>query len=71
LPPPVITTTFPSMFVLMMFSLLLCEELYAGKTAVKFNIPEAEAVDRLKDLIREHGKWVDPAPQATDVEAVS
>jgi (E)-4-hydroxy-3-methylbut-2-enyl-diphosphate synthase len=27
---------------------------------VKFNIPEAEAVDRLKDLIREHGKWLDP-----------
>jgi (E)-4-hydroxy-3-methylbut-2-enyl-diphosphate synthase len=35
--------------------------LYVGKTAVKFNIPEAEAVDRLKDLIREHGKWVEPA----------
>jgi 1-hydroxy-2-methyl-2-(E)-butenyl 4-diphosphate synthase len=37
--------------------------LYVGKTPVKFNIPEAEAVERLKDLIREHGKWVDaPAP---------
>ena len=35
--------------------------LYVGKTAVKFNIPEAEAVDRLKDLIREHGKWIEPA----------
>ncbi len=35
--------------------------LYVGKTAVKFNIPEAEAVGRLQDLIREHGKWVDPA----------
>jgi (E)-4-hydroxy-3-methylbut-2-enyl-diphosphate synthase len=34
--------------------------LYVGKAAVKFNIPEAEAVDRLKDLIREHDKWVDP-----------
>ena len=34
--------------------------LYVGKTAVKFNIPETEAVDRLQDLIREHGKWVDP-----------
>jgi (E)-4-hydroxy-3-methylbut-2-enyl-diphosphate synthase len=34
--------------------------LYVGKTAVKFNIPEAEAVDRLKDLIREHGKWAEP-----------
>jgi (E)-4-hydroxy-3-methylbut-2-enyl-diphosphate synthase len=33
--------------------------LYVGKQAVKFNIPEAEAVDRLKDLIREHGKWVE------------
>jgi (E)-4-hydroxy-3-methylbut-2-enyl-diphosphate synthase len=34
--------------------------LYVGKTAVKFNIPEGEAVDRLVDLIREHGKWADP-----------
>jgi (E)-4-hydroxy-3-methylbut-2-enyl-diphosphate synthase len=34
--------------------------LYVGKTAVKFNIPEAEAVSRLRDLIAEHGKWVDP-----------
>jgi len=38
--------------------------LYVSKTAVKFKIPEPEAVDRLKDLIREHGKWVDPVPQA-------
>jgi (E)-4-hydroxy-3-methylbut-2-enyl-diphosphate synthase len=38
--------------------------LYVGKTAVKFNIPEAEAVDRLQDLIREHGKWIDPVPEA-------
>lgn len=38
--------------------------LYVGKTAVKFNIPEAEAVDRLVDLIREHEKWVDPEPAA-------
>jgi len=36
--------------------------LYVGKKAVKFNIPEAEAVDRLIDLIREHGRWVDAAP---------
>jgi (E)-4-hydroxy-3-methylbut-2-enyl-diphosphate synthase len=34
--------------------------LYVGKTPVKFNIPEAEAVDRLKDLIREHGRWIEP-----------
>jgi (E)-4-hydroxy-3-methylbut-2-enyl-diphosphate synthase len=33
--------------------------LYVGKQAIKFNIPEAEAVDRLVDLIREHGKWVE------------
>lgn len=39
--------------------------LYVGKTPVKFNIPEAEAVERLTDLIREHGKWVDaPEPAA-------
>ncbi len=37
--------------------------LYVGKAAVKFNIPEAEAVDRLKDLIREHGKWIEPATE--------
>jgi (E)-4-hydroxy-3-methylbut-2-enyl-diphosphate synthase len=35
--------------------------LYVGKKPVKFNIPETEAVERLVDLIREHGKWVDPA----------
>ena len=38
--------------------------LYVGKTAVKFNIPEADAVDRLQDLIRAHGKWVEPAAAA-------
>ncbi len=42
--------------------------LYVGKTAVKFNIPEAEAVGRLQDLIREHGKWVD-APAAIPTPA--
>jgi (E)-4-hydroxy-3-methylbut-2-enyl-diphosphate synthase len=39
--------------------------LYVGKTAVKFNIPEEEAVERLVDLIREHGRWFDaPEPAA-------
>jgi (E)-4-hydroxy-3-methylbut-2-enyl-diphosphate synthase len=33
--------------------------LYVGKKPVKFNIPEEEAVERLVDLIREHGKWVE------------
>jgi (E)-4-hydroxy-3-methylbut-2-enyl-diphosphate synthase len=42
--------------------------LYVGKTAVKFNIPEAEAVNRLKDLIREHGKWMEPAQQTAALE---
>ncbi|MDZ4287999.1 MAG: (E)-4-hydroxy-3-methylbut-2-enyl-diphosphate synthase [Prosthecobacter sp.] len=39
--------------------------LYVGKTAVKFNIPEEEAVERLVDLIKEHDRWVDvPLPVA-------
>lgn len=37
--------------------------LYVGKTAVKFNIPEEEAVERLVDLIKEHGRWFE-APVA-------
>jgi len=37
--------------------------LYVGKKPVKFNIPEAEAVDRLVDLVREHGKWMDPVAE--------
>lgn len=43
--------------------------LYVGKTAVKFNIPESEAVDRLQDLIREHGKWVDPPSAQSQLAA--
>jgi (E)-4-hydroxy-3-methylbut-2-enyl-diphosphate synthase len=38
--------------------------LYVGKQAIKFNIPEAEAVDRLVDLIKEHNKWVEPEAKA-------
>jgi (E)-4-hydroxy-3-methylbut-2-enyl-diphosphate synthase len=38
--------------------------LYVGKQAIKFNIPEAEAVDRLVDLIKEHNKWVEPESPA-------
>ena len=34
--------------------------LYVGKKPIKFNIPETEAVERLVDLIKEHGKWVEP-----------
>ena len=45
--------------------------LYVGKTAVKFNIPEAEAVDRLQDLIREHGKWMEPTAAINAGDAVA
>ncbi len=38
--------------------------LYVGKTPVKFNIPEAEAVERLVDLIKEHGRWVEAGNKA-------
>ena len=34
--------------------------LYVGKECVKYNVPSAEALDRLVDLIKEHGKWVEP-----------
>ena len=34
--------------------------LYVKHTPVKFNIPQEEAVERLVDLIREYGRWVDP-----------
>lgn len=34
--------------------------LYEGKALVKKNIPEAEALDALVDLIRTRGKWIDP-----------
>lgn len=41
--------------------------LYVGKTAVKFNIPEDEAVERLVDLIKEHGKWIDAPAEVAAV----
>jgi (E)-4-hydroxy-3-methylbut-2-enyl-diphosphate synthase len=44
--------------------------LYVGKTAVKIQRPGSGSRHRLKDLIREHGNWVEPAPQ-TVLEAVS
>ena len=31
--------------------------LYVGKTPIKFNVPQEEAVERLVDLIKEKGKW--------------
>jgi (E)-4-hydroxy-3-methylbut-2-enyl-diphosphate synthase len=35
--------------------------LYVGRECVSRQIPTAEADDRLVDLIREHGMWVDPS----------
>ena len=45
--------------------------LYVGKKAVKFNIPETEAVDRLVDLIREHGRWIDSVGREMPADLVS
>jgi (E)-4-hydroxy-3-methylbut-2-enyl-diphosphate synthase len=35
--------------------------LYVGKQLVERHVPAAQADDRLVALIREHGRWVDPA----------
>jgi (E)-4-hydroxy-3-methylbut-2-enyl-diphosphate synthase len=35
--------------------------LYVGKEMVEKGVPEAEADERLVDLIRAHGKWTEPA----------
>ncbi|ABB24812.1 (E)-4-hydroxy-3-methylbut-2-enyl-diphosphate synthase [Pelodictyon luteolum] len=40
--------------------------LYVGKECVAENLPEVEAVDRLIDLIREHGRWVEPSAPLED-----
>ncbi len=42
--------------------------LYVGKECVQKHIPEAEALDRLVDLIKEHGKWVEP--KATEYQVL-
>lgn len=38
--------------------------LYVGKECVRYHIPAAEAVDALINLIRDHGKWVEPSSHA-------
>ncbi|MCC5840412.1 MAG: (E)-4-hydroxy-3-methylbut-2-enyl-diphosphate synthase [Opitutales bacterium] len=38
--------------------------LYVGKECVRYHIPADQAVDALIDLIREHGKWVEPEAPA-------
>ena len=35
--------------------------LYVGHTPVELNIPQEEAVEHLVQLIKSHGRWVDPA----------
>ena len=35
--------------------------LFHGKTCVERNVPAERAVERLIDLIKEKGEWVDPA----------
>ncbi|MEO0793572.1 MAG: (E)-4-hydroxy-3-methylbut-2-enyl-diphosphate synthase [Verrucomicrobiota bacterium] len=40
--------------------------LYVGKECVKYNISETEALDRLVDLISEHGKWVEPVQEPVE-----
>ncbi|MCC7518550.1 MAG: (E)-4-hydroxy-3-methylbut-2-enyl-diphosphate synthase [Verrucomicrobiae bacterium] len=35
--------------------------LYVGKECVQYHVPEAEAVDRLIDLMKSRGKWQEPA----------
>ncbi|WP_018969131.1 (E)-4-hydroxy-3-methylbut-2-enyl-diphosphate synthase [Rubritalea marina] len=41
--------------------------LYINKTPVQFNIPEAEAVDRLIDLIKENDKWIDAPTETVEI----
>ena len=38
--------------------------LYVGKQCVRYNVPQAEADDHLIALIKEHGKWLEPAAVA-------
>jgi (E)-4-hydroxy-3-methylbut-2-enyl-diphosphate synthase len=45
--------------------------LYVGKQCVQYNLPQAEADDRLVALIKEHGKWVEPPVDAAAGAGVS
>jgi (E)-4-hydroxy-3-methylbut-2-enyl-diphosphate synthase len=37
-----------------------CIDLYVGRERVLRNVPQEEAVERLVQLIRSHGRWVEP-----------
>lgn len=41
--------------------------LYIGKDCVEYHVPEKEAVSRLIQMIKQEGKWVDPAPKVISV----
>ena len=41
--------------------------LYVGKEAVKFNIPEDDAVDKLIDLIKEHDRWIEAPTEVVEI----
>ncbi len=45
--------------------------LYVGKACVQYNLPQAEADDRLIALIREHGKWAEPVAGGVAEAAVA
>jgi (E)-4-hydroxy-3-methylbut-2-enyl-diphosphate synthase len=36
--------------------------LYVGKDCIQYNLPQSEADAKLISLIKEHGKWLEPAP---------
>ena len=44
-------------------------DLYVGKEVVKRAIPNDEACDALIELIKEHGRWVDPPKEEEAVAA--
>jgi len=43
--------------------------LFVGQEMVARHVPAAQADERLIELIKEHGKWVEPAPVAVDAQA--
>ena len=43
--------------------------LYVGREVVARGVPEAEATDRLVELIRDHGRWIEPEGREIDSDA--
>jgi (E)-4-hydroxy-3-methylbut-2-enyl-diphosphate synthase len=46
-------------------------DLYVGKEVVRRGIPMEGACDQLIDLIKEHGRWMEPEAEEEDIEAVA